>query len=175
MCSAIDTSIHRGGTLDGQRYLSLGRKAKRDGSCTQNAEERSCSGSYRFRHCDLLSKPPHKIMTPHVELALTHVKNTAGADREQDRCQAAKAKSGKAFLARAFLTESPNCLPRCLPRRVFCAGKIAEVPAAQAQPQKVSDLPAKADMCGTTRDVRFGPIADIGFSNRSPRRRSRAA
>jgi hypothetical protein len=25
-------------------------------------------------------------MTPHVELALTHVKNTAGADRGQDRC-----------------------------------------------------------------------------------------
>src|SRR5262245_34561109 len=48
-------SIHRRGTLDGQRYLSLGRKAKRDGSCTQNAaEERSCSDSYRFRHCDLL-------------------------------------------------------------------------------------------------------------------------
>src|SRR5262245_11972287 len=67
MCSAIDTSVHRGGTLDGQRYLSLGRKAKRDGSCTQNAaEERRCSGSYRFRHCDLLSKPPHKIMTLHV-------------------------------------------------------------------------------------------------------------
>jgi hypothetical protein len=87
MRSAIDTSIHRGGTLHGQRYLSLGRKAKRDGSCTQNAaEERSCSGSYRFRHCDLLSKPPHKVMTPHVELALTHVKNTAGADRGQDRC-----------------------------------------------------------------------------------------
>src|SRR5262245_52494498 len=65
MCSAIETSIHRGGTLHGQRYLSLGRKAKRDGSCTQNAaEECSCSGSYRFRHCDLLSKPPHKIMTP---------------------------------------------------------------------------------------------------------------
>jgi hypothetical protein len=35
------------------------------------------------------------------------------------------------------------------------------MPAAQAQPQKVSDLPPKADMCGATTDVRFGPKADI--------------
>jgi hypothetical protein len=29
-------------------------------------------------------------------------------------------------------------------------------------PQKVmSALPPKADMCGATRDVRFGPIADM--------------
>jgi len=26
----------------------------------------------------------------------------------------------------------------------------------------ISALPPKADMCGATRDVRFGPIADIG-------------
>jgi hypothetical protein len=26
----------------------------------------------------------------------------------------------------------------------------------------MSALPPKADMCGATRDVRFGPIADIG-------------
>jgi len=25
----------------------------------------------------------------------------------------------------------------------------------------MSALPAKADMCGATRDVRFGPIADM--------------
>src|SRR5262245_22964875 len=118
MCSAIDTSIHRRGTLDGQRYLSLGRKAKRDGSCTQNAaEERSCSDSYRFRHCDLLSKPPHKIMTPHVELPLTHVKNTAGADRGQDRCQAAKAKSGKRFWHGPFRQNRSIVYPAVYPRR----------------------------------------------------------
>jgi hypothetical protein len=40
--------------------------------------------------------------------------------------------------------------------------------------QKVmSALPPKADMCGATRDVRFGPIADIGGAIRSPRRRAR--
>ena len=27
----------------------------------------------------------------------------------------------------------------------------------------MSALPPKADMCGATRDVRFGPIADIGL------------
>jgi hypothetical protein len=53
------------------------------------------------------------------------------------------------------------CLLGCLPLRIFYAGKIAEMPAAQAQPQKVSDLPPKADMCGATTDVRFGPKADI--------------
>ena len=38
-------------------------------------------------------------------------------------------------------------------------------------PQKVmSALPPKADMCGATRDVRFGPIADIATS-RAPRRK----
>ena len=31
-------------------------------------------------------------------------------------------------------------------------------------PAKVmSALPPKADVCGTTRDVRYGPIADIGL------------
>ena len=30
----------------------------------------------------------------------------------------------------------------------------------------MSALPPKADMCGATRDVRFGPIADIGSLNR---------
>ena len=28
--------------------------------------------------------------------------------------------------------------------------------------QPMSALPSKADMCSATRDVRFGPIADIG-------------
>src|SRR5262249_21445185 len=37
-------------------------------------------------------------------------------------------------------------------------------------PQNVmSALPPKADMCGATRDVRFGPIADIAGTMRSPR------
>jgi hypothetical protein len=54
-------------------------------------------------------------------------------------------------MARAFLTEPPNCLPRCLPQRVFCAGTIAEVLAAQAQLQKVSDLPPKATLAGVIR------------------------
>jgi hypothetical protein len=31
----------------------------------------------------------------------------------------------------------------------------------------VSALPPKADMCGATRDVRFGPIADIASHERS--------
>jgi hypothetical protein len=29
----------------------------------------------------------------------------------------------------------------------------------------MSALPPKADMCGATRDVRFGPKADIGLFN----------
>jgi hypothetical protein len=29
----------------------------------------------------------------------------------------------------------------------------------------MSALPPKADMCGAARDVRFGPIADIGRIN----------
>jgi hypothetical protein len=66
-----------------------------------------------------------------------------------------------ASMARAFLAELPNCLPHCLPRRVFEAGKIAEMLGPQAFLQKASALPPKADMCGATRDVRFGPIADI--------------
>ena len=38
----------------------------------------------------------------------------------------------------------------------------------------MSALPPKADMCGATRDVRFGPIADIDLSQmtRSARARS---
>src|SRR4029453_16233775 len=44
----------------------------------------------------------------------------------------------------------------------------------------MSALPPKADMCGATRDVRFGPKADSctaanSISIRSPRRRWRAA
>jgi hypothetical protein len=31
----------------------------------------------------------------------------------------------------------------------------------------MSALPLKADMCGATRDVRFGPIADIASHERS--------
>src|SRR5262245_30038461 len=38
----------------------------------------------------------------------------------------------------------------------------------------MSVLPPKADMCGATRDVRFGPIADNAPFIRSPRRRRRA-
>ena len=41
---------------------------------------------------------------------------------------------------------NPHCLPGCLPRCGFCAEKIAEVLAAQAQLQKASDLPPKADI-----------------------------
>jgi hypothetical protein len=36
----------------------------------------------------------------------------------------------------------------------------------------MSALPPKADMCGATRDVRFGPIADIAPSIRSLHRRA---
>jgi hypothetical protein len=38
----------------------------------------------------------------------------------------------------------------------------------------MSALPPLADMCGATRDVRFGPIADITGFTRSPRRRAQA-
>jgi hypothetical protein len=54
--------------------------------------------------------------------------------------------------------KSPICLPRCLPWPVFAP--IAEVPAAQAQLQKSSDLPPKADIAGRRLDVRFVPKAD---------------
>src|SRR5262245_44109254 len=69
-------------------------------------------------------------------------------------------------MAWAFLAETSICLPHCLPLRVFSDQKIAEVLAAQAQLQKVSDLPPKADMCGAIRDVRFGPKADIVYFDR---------
>ena len=32
----------------------------------------------------------------------------------------------------------------------------------------MSALPSKADMCGATRDVRFGPKADIGPVSNEP-------
>jgi hypothetical protein len=35
---------------------------------------------------------------------------------------------------------------------------------------RMSALPSKADMCGTTRDVRFGPKADIALERSSSRR-----
>jgi hypothetical protein len=38
----------------------------------------------------------------------------------------------------------------------------------------MSALSLKADMCGAPREVRFGPIADIGPPIRSPRRLLRA-
>jgi hypothetical protein len=59
--------------------------------------------------------------------------------------------------ARADLKLSPPLSP---PARFFQI-KIKEALAPQAQVQKASDLPPKADMCGATRDVRFGPEADI--------------
>src|SRR5262245_53818786 len=117
MCSAIDTSIHRGGTLHGQRYLSLGRKARRDGSCTQNAaEERSCSGSYRFRHCDLLSKPTgdcwnvlvrgRAVGRPHISrLKISHRLFAA-------RCVAAIIDRGR-LLSRRYCPK-PRLCHRCL-------------------------------------------------------------
>ena len=55
-----------------------------------------------------------------------------------------------------------NCLPHCLPLRVFSDRKIAEVIVAQRKPQKVSDIPPKADICSAQADVRFVPKADIG-------------
>ena len=39
----------------------------------------------------------------------------------------------------------------------------------------MSALPPKADMCGATRDVRYGPTADIAYLIRSTRRRARAS
>ena len=36
----------------------------------------------------------------------------------------------------------------------------------------VSALPPKADMCGATMDVRYGPEADISALIRSPRQRA---
>ena len=43
-------------------------------------------------------------------------------------------------------------------------------------PQKViSALPPKADMCGATTDVGYGPEADIPLFIRSPRRRAAEA
>jgi hypothetical protein len=42
-------------------------------------------------------------------------------------------------------------------------------------PQKaMSALSPKADMCDATRDVRFGPEADIASLTRLPRQRERA-
>ena len=39
---------------------------------------------------------------------------------------------------------------------------------SRALPRKVmSDLPPKADMCGATKDVRFGPKADIADETRA--------
>jgi hypothetical protein len=38
----------------------------------------------------------------------------------------------------------------------------------------MSALPPKADMCGATRNVRFGPKADIELSALAPRRRRTA-
>jgi hypothetical protein len=35
------------------------------------------------------------------------------------------------------------------------------MPAAQAHPQEVSDLPPKADICGAVAHVSFEPKADI--------------
>src|SRR5262245_16067895 len=49
-------------------------------------------------------------------------------------------------------------------------GRLAELMSAMGQKrtfavhQPMSALPPKADMCGATRDVRFGPIADIESS-----------
>ena len=56
---------------------------------------------------------------------------------------------------------NPHCLPGCLPQRGFCAEKIAEVLAAQAQLQKASDLPPKADIAESDWHVHFVPKADI--------------
>src|SRR5262249_60983608 len=39
----------------------------------------------------------------------------------------------------------------------------------------MSALPPKADMCGATRDVRYGPKADISNFIRSPRRHGQQA
>jgi hypothetical protein len=69
--------------------------------------------------------------------------------------------------ARADLKLSPPLSP---PARFFQI-KIKEALAPQAQVQKASDLPPKADMCGATRDVRFGPEADMTRPIRSLRRR----
>jgi hypothetical protein len=41
---------------------------------------------------------------------------------------------------------------------------IATVKADMPQPV-MSALPPKADMCGANRDVRYGPIADIGSAS----------
>jgi hypothetical protein len=39
---------------------------------------------------------------------------------------------------------------------------MSALPPESGFPEKVmSALPSKADMCGATSDVRFGPIADI--------------
>ena len=39
----------------------------------------------------------------------------------------------------------------------------------------LSVAPPKADMCGATRDVRFGPIADILIGRLSPKEEPRDA
>jgi hypothetical protein len=44
--------------------------------------------------------------------------------------------------------------PLFYPGAIFTPGKIAEMPAAQAQLQKASDLPPKADIAGRQLDVR---------------------
>src|SRR5262245_20660612 len=42
---------------------------------------------------------------------------------------------------------------------------LPPIATAKADFRNMSALPPKADMCGAIRDVRFGPIADIGASD----------
>jgi hypothetical protein len=65
----------------------------------------------------------------------------------------------------AGLQQSSRSPPWCRlfwrqPPLTFCANHLE--PSGSIL---MSALPPKADMCGATRDVRYGPIADIGERN----------
>src|SRR5262249_1822190 len=72
--------------------------------------------------------------------------------REQKLCAAA---AQRATLAGA-LPENP------LTRRCNQAVRLCFTGSSRSLVSLMSALPPKADMCGATRDVRFGPKADIG-------------
>jgi hypothetical protein len=53
--------------------------------------------------------------------------------------------------------------------------KACSVTRTAGEPEAMSALPPKADMCGAASDVRFGPEADIPHFTRLPRQLATAA
>src|SRR5262245_13204922 len=48
-------------------------------------------------------------------------------------------------------------------RQSFLDNLVAQIARNRARDDPMSALPPKADVCGATSDVRFGPIADIAY------------